>query len=336
MIARAIMVSLAVSLFGSVPVALAQTDNLQKQQSPVVAAADTPVKQAQQSTNVNKPQPTIEFVRPQSNETLTNYPIHVQLKVTNFELLPPVQYWRPVMSRKDMGKGHIHFSLDDAPALATDETSLIIESNGGRSLPPGRHVLRAELRAMNHKALRPPVVAQTTIIVQPAGQGDRNVSTPTGDPKIAKLRQQVRQMQDQVFQLRGGGQRGLQIGKTAGEANALVNKGKYSEAEAKYKEALAIIPRQLSQKHLTDKSAAVLKAHVLTKMAILYAKKKDYAAADSNFKQATELFDSNPIASPVARKNQVECLRAYAEVLRAENQSDKAKEMDARADKIKV
>ena len=38
-----------------------------------------------------------------------------------------------------------------------------------------------------------------------------------------------------------GGQQNLQVGRTVGEANALANRGRYSEAEAKYKEALTLI-----------------------------------------------------------------------------------------------
>ncbi len=331
MIARAIMVSMLVSLVGSAPGAPGQAAGERSQLSNKLAAADA-VTRSVQSTN--KAQPTIEFVRPQTSEKIANYPIHVHLKVTNFELLPPVQYWRAVTSPRDAAKGHIHFSLDDAPALATDETALIIEANGNRSLPPGRHVLRAELRSMNHKALKPPVVAEMTFECQAADGGDRGLSTPSGDPKIAKLRQQVQQLQNQVVELQGGGHN-LQIGRTVGEGNALANRGRYSEAEAKYKEALTLISQHLSQKRLTDKVAAVFKAHVLTKMGLLNTKKKEYSAADSQFKEAVKLFDDNPIASVATHKNQIECLRGYADLLRAEIQPAQAKEMDARADKIK-
>ena len=48
-------------------------------------------------------------------------------------------------------------------------------------------MLRAELRSMNHKALKPPVVAEMTLTCQAADGGDRGLSTPSGDPKIAKL-----------------------------------------------------------------------------------------------------------------------------------------------------
>ena len=103
-----------------------------------------------------------------------------------------------------------------------------------------------------------------------------------GDSKIAKLRQQVQQLQNQVVELQGGGHN-LQIGRTVGEGNALANRGRYSEAEAKYKEALTLISQHLSQKRLTDKVAAVFKAHVLTKMGLLNTK-KEYSAADSQFR----------------------------------------------------
>jgi hypothetical protein len=340
MIARAIIVSLAVSVVGSVPASQARTATVPTQHPTDVASA-TPtgvpaVKPSQQIIHVNKPQPTIEFVLPKADETIPDYPIHVQVKVTNFDLLPPVQYYRSVSSRRDMMKGHIHYSFDDAPALATDETSLIIEANGSRTLPAGKHVLRAELRAMNHKALKPPVFALISFDCQPPNQAAGKVAAPPVDPKIAKLRREVQRLQDQVRELQGGGKEVSQIGKTAGEGNALLGKGKYDDAEAKYKEALALIPQHIAQNELSDKAAAILQAHILTKMGILYTKKKDYSAADSQFEEATKLFDANAVDSPVARKHHAECLRAYAELLRAENRSDKAKEMDARADKIKL
>jgi hypothetical protein len=339
-IAQAIIVSLAVALFGLVPASQAQTVNVQSQPSTAVATASptavSAVKTSQQIPQVNRQQPTIEFVHPQADETISNYPIHVQVKVTNFELLAPVQYYRAVSSRRDMMKGHIHYSFDDAPALATDETSLIIGANGSRTLPAGKHVLRAELRAMNHKALKPPVFALISFNCLPLNQGAGKAATLPVDPKIAKLRREVERLQDQVRELQGGGKEESQIGKTAGEGNALLAKGKYPDAEAKYKEALALIPQHVAQNDLSDKAAAILQAHILTKMGILYTKNKDYSAADSQFEKATKLFDANPVDSPVARKHHAECLRAYAELLRAENRPDKAKEMDARADKVKI
>jgi tetratricopeptide (TPR) repeat protein len=336
MIARAIIVSLAVSFFGSVPTLQAQARSA-KVQHPTAVASTAPssksaVKSPQQNLRVNQLQPTIQFVLPKSDETIANYPIHVQVKVSNFELLPPVQYYRAMSSHRDMMKGHIHYSFDDAPALATDETSLNIEANGTRTLPAGPHVLRAELRAMNHKALNPPVFAMISFNCQPA----EKVATPPADPKIAKLLQNVGQLQAQVRELQGGTEKGSPIGNAAGEGNALAGKGNYLDAEAKYKEALALIPQRLALNELTDKTAAILQAHILAKMGILYTKKKDYPGAESAFAEATRLFEDNAVDSPVARRHHVECLRAYAELLRAENQPDKAKDMDARADKIKL
>ena len=71
-------------------------------------------------------------------------------------------------------------------------------------------------------------------------------------------------------------------------------------------------------------------------MGMLNSKKKEYSAADSQFKVAIKLFDDNPIHITRYAQNQIECLRGYAELLRAENQPAQAKEMDALADKIKL
>jgi tetratricopeptide (TPR) repeat protein len=175
-----------------------------------------------------------------------------------------------------------------------------------------------------------------SITCQPPDVTAGKLATTPVDPKIVQLRLEVQHLQNQVTQLQGGGNGGLQIGKTAGEGNALVAKGRYIDAEAKYKEALALIPQRVARNELTEKAAAILQAHVLTKMGILYTSKKEYSTAESKFEEAAKLFGANPVDSPVAHKHFIECLRAYAFLLRAMEQPDKADEIDECADNIKL
>jgi len=205
-ITRAILVSLMVSFVGS--------QSTWAQTSP-------PEQQAQ---SVSQAQPTIEFVRPHQSETVADYPLHIQVKVSNFELLPPVQYWKRVVDPEDAAKGHIHFTLDDSPIYATDKTVIMLGKNGGRSLPLGKHILRAELRNVNHRGLKSPVVAEIAIVCKRADQGDQKSSssissttgttTAAGQPptqrmqQIQQLRRQINEVQQEVLQLQSERQKG--------------------------------------------------------------------------------------------------------------------------------
>ena len=76
MIARAIMVSILVSLVTSAPGALGQAESQRSQFPNKLASADTAPKPAQ---SINRAEPTIDR-RPKTGETITNYPIHVHSK----------------------------------------------------------------------------------------------------------------------------------------------------------------------------------------------------------------------------------------------------------------
>jgi tetratricopeptide (TPR) repeat protein len=128
-------------------------------------------------------------------------------------------------------------------------------------------------------------------------------------------------------------QKGFEIGTKTGEGNGLLTKGKYPEAEQKYNEALQLIERDVERKDVTEKLAAVLKAHVLAKLGVLYTREKDYAQAESKFKESLKLFGQAPDLSVIARAHMKECLLAYAELLKAEGKADQATEMSNRASK---
>jgi tetratricopeptide (TPR) repeat protein len=131
-------------------------------------------------------------------------------------------------------------------------------------------------------------------------------------------------------------QKGLEIGSKTGQANALLKKGEYSEAECTFKEALTLIERDLADKSLDEDTAAVLKAEVLTKLGVLYTNEKDYVQAQAKFKDGLMLFEKTPDLPITPLKHMKDCLRAYAELLRVENKPDEASKLEERAAKIKA
>ncbi len=130
---------------------------------PLLAFAETSA--PSQGQNEPLPKPTIEIVHPTANEKFSDYPIHVETKVTNFLLEPPVQYWGNV-ERSFAGLGHIHYTLDDSPIFATNRTHVTITKPPGKSLPVGKHILRAELVYVNHGSMQPRVFAEIPILCE--------------------------------------------------------------------------------------------------------------------------------------------------------------------------
>lgn len=112
------------------------------------------------------PQPSIEFLRPQSDETFFNLPIFIHVQVTNFNLVPIGFHSPPRTSAggNHLLSGHIDYKLDDFPILAADEPQVMIGKNLGLGfIPVGRHLLQAQLMDENDHPLKPPVTAVTVI-----------------------------------------------------------------------------------------------------------------------------------------------------------------------------
>jgi hypothetical protein len=157
---------------------------------------------------VAPPDATIEFVHPKQDEKVTDYPLFVQVNVDNFKLLPPVPYWTRI-APEDAAKGHIHYTLDDSPIYATNETQLMLGKNGGKALPVGRHVLKAELVYMNHRGLNSPAVAEISFLCERPSQGNAKdspaVTNAGAQKQLQQIQQQIEQVQKQILQLQKAG-----------------------------------------------------------------------------------------------------------------------------------
>jgi hypothetical protein len=152
--------------------------------------------------------PTIEFVYPHSNDLITDYPIFIETKVTNCKLEAPVQYWSGV-EQADASKGHIHYTLDNSPIFATMDTKVVIDKPIGKSLPVGKHILRAELVYINHEKRNPPVFSEIPIMCERAQQKadsqSPNAPLMVDDRtrrELQEVEKQLTEVQQQLTQLK--------------------------------------------------------------------------------------------------------------------------------------
>jgi hypothetical protein len=139
--------------------------------------------------------------------TISDYPIVIHTKVQDFTLAPPVQYWDRV-DGPDRFTGHIHYTMDDGPIFASRKTEWVMEKPMGKSLPVGKHILRAELVTPNHEPLNPPSFAEITIICE---RGAKNGGAgATGDimidargrEQLTRLEQELQNVQKEVDSLK--------------------------------------------------------------------------------------------------------------------------------------
>jgi hypothetical protein len=130
-----------------------------------------------------EPPPSIRFLRPLVDERFFDYPIFVQVQVSNFHLVPPEPH---PARRAQPNTGHIAYSLDDYPVYSTDDTQLMIGKKVGTSyLPVGLHVLKAQLVDVNGHPLNPLVAVETEVFTgHPAAV--EVIHTP-GGPQQAEL-----------------------------------------------------------------------------------------------------------------------------------------------------
>lgn len=114
-------------------------------------APNTVAKEVQLRTD----EPQLTILRPKEGETFNDTPIFVQVRLENFELLPPEPNFgapdpRPV--------GHLHVFLDDYPEVATSSTELMFgKKEAGHYLKKGVHTIAVEVVHDNHDTLEPRV-----------------------------------------------------------------------------------------------------------------------------------------------------------------------------------
>jgi len=107
-------------------------------------------------TATNAPRPELDIVRPKSGEMFYDRPILVQVRIRNFKLQEPKNFFGKT---DDQTIGHIHYTLDDFPISATAATQMMFGKGAfNKPLKSGHHVLEVELVKTNHEPLRPRVV----------------------------------------------------------------------------------------------------------------------------------------------------------------------------------
>ncbi|HEY9793831.1 MAG TPA: hypothetical protein V6D22_25775 [Candidatus Obscuribacterales bacterium] len=152
--------------------------------------------------------PVIHIVSPPPDVHVSDYPILVKTTVDNFTIAPPVQYWDRVIG-KDRVTGHIHYTLDDGPIFASEKMQWLLEKPLDKSLPPGKHILRAELVTPNHEPLNPPIFAEVNIICdgkkeKTGASGEVGVPIDArGRDQLQKLEDEVQGLQKEISQLKG-------------------------------------------------------------------------------------------------------------------------------------
>jgi len=174
----------------------------------LVALAMVPVLLAPQSgcaqapakdTSPQQPAPTIEFLSPHANDKISDYPIYIETKVNNCSLAVPVQYWSQV-ERAYGNIGHIHYTLDDAPIFATRSTKVVMTKPTGKSLPIGKHILRAELVYINHANRNPRIFAEVPIYCERPQQKTASESSD-GIPMDDRTRQELKELEKKLTQV---------------------------------------------------------------------------------------------------------------------------------------
>lgn len=144
---------------------------------------------------------------PRANDKISDYPIHIETRVTNCTLESPVQYWGAV-TVANAARGHIHYTLDDSPIFATKSTKVTMSKPQGKSLPPGKHILRAELVYINHENRNPRVFAEIPIYCErPARKDDSKppesiLMDSRTRRELQEVEQQLTEVQQKLYQLK--------------------------------------------------------------------------------------------------------------------------------------
>lgn len=155
------------------------------------------------ATSTAPKSPSIEILTPRAGDHVKDYPILVEVAVRNCGLKPPVQYWSAVCP-SDAELGHIHYSFDNSPYIATSNTKILIEKPPRKSLPAGRHVLRAELVHINHRNRTPRVFAEVPITCDAPERGARQDGFPSEQARIqiGVLEKEIAKIEKHVSELK--------------------------------------------------------------------------------------------------------------------------------------
>ena len=96
---------------------------------------------------------TLAFVAPHDGATTSKDELTVRLDLEGATVTPVTT------TAIAPNVGHLHISLDGSLVSMVGGTTQVVDL---RSIPPGRHTLRAEFVAADHLPFDPPVIAQVT------------------------------------------------------------------------------------------------------------------------------------------------------------------------------
>jgi hypothetical protein len=167
------------------------------------------------SANVKKeqqeipgPNPGIRFLRPLKDERFFDYPIFVQVDVTGFQLVPPGEH---PSGPPHAHVGHILYSFDDYPVVATDDTQFMIGKKlGDEYLPVGLHVLKAQLVDVNDHPLNPSVEVATEVfsghpaMVETVHRVDGSQKAELAGQELYKMRMNLKELENELKKLKTG------------------------------------------------------------------------------------------------------------------------------------
>ncbi len=94
--------------------------------------------------------PSLSFISPTPNQTVTGNKVTVKVAVVNFALVDYKTHPRLVP-----GQGHLHLWLDQANPSKTSAVKIVSPSYTFENVKPGKHTLVAELVTNNHSSLVP-------------------------------------------------------------------------------------------------------------------------------------------------------------------------------------
>ena len=108
------------------------------------------------------PVPQLEIISPKEGEIINDFPLFVQVRVKNFKLVKPENYYGPANPKQ---LGHIHYFLDNYPEVATDSTQVLFgKLEGEKYISIGPHSLAVELVHDNHTVLQPRIWKRVNFI----------------------------------------------------------------------------------------------------------------------------------------------------------------------------
>ena len=101
--------------------------------------------------------PSLSFISPTPNQTITGNKVTVKIAVVNFALVDYKTHPKLVP-----GQGHLHLWLDQTNPSKTSAVKVVSPSYTFENVKPGKHTLVAELVANDHSSLVP--AAATTSV----------------------------------------------------------------------------------------------------------------------------------------------------------------------------